>query len=346
MTSSYSGNPDNVITPLIRSIVDCSDSGGLILVQTSIPHLFADHDVVIVSGVVGTTEANGTWSVTVVSADTFTLDTSTFTNAYVSGGTATDTSLTPFFQVPDDGEFGTVASILAAITNLADRTQFLWQNEQAANVHTEVFDTPGAFSFTTGPTTTFVVVEGIGGGGGGGGGSGGDSGGGINGNSGSGGDGAQGYTRSVPVSPSTLYTGTIGTGGAFGTGSVVDGGAGGDGSAGTDTVLDGFLTFPGASFGAGGTAPGGGASTDGDSAPGGGAVGAGAGGGGGSGWAAGNGGDTGANGTSGVAGGLGGDGVAGSGGGGGGRGFGPATSSAGGDGGTGGHGRLRVTWWE
>jgi len=38
-------------------------------------------------GVLGTTEANGTWTVTVVDANSFTLDGSVFTNAYTSGGT-------------------------------------------------------------------------------------------------------------------------------------------------------------------------------------------------------------------------------------------------------------------
>ena len=44
-------------------------------------------DSVTVAGVVGTTEANGNWTVTVIDLTHIDLQTSTFTNAYVSGGT-------------------------------------------------------------------------------------------------------------------------------------------------------------------------------------------------------------------------------------------------------------------
>jgi hypothetical protein len=47
-------------------------------------------DQVNVSGVVGTTEANGTWSVNPIDATHFNLIGSVFVNPYVSGGTAVD----------------------------------------------------------------------------------------------------------------------------------------------------------------------------------------------------------------------------------------------------------------
>jgi hypothetical protein len=37
-------------------------------------------------GVLGTVEANGTWTITFTGANTFTLNGSTFTNAWTSGG--------------------------------------------------------------------------------------------------------------------------------------------------------------------------------------------------------------------------------------------------------------------
>ena len=48
---------------------------------------------VTVSGVTGTTEANGTWTVTKIDNTTHDLQGSTFTNAYVSGGQAVDNSV-------------------------------------------------------------------------------------------------------------------------------------------------------------------------------------------------------------------------------------------------------------
>jgi hypothetical protein len=44
-------------------------------------------DRVTISGILGTVEANGAWTITVVTATTFDLQGSTFTNAYTSGGT-------------------------------------------------------------------------------------------------------------------------------------------------------------------------------------------------------------------------------------------------------------------
>lgn len=71
------------------SISNCVDNGsGLIRVSVS-GHGLTTGDGVTISGVSGTTEANGTFTVTVIDANTFDLQSSTFNNAYTSGGTAT-----------------------------------------------------------------------------------------------------------------------------------------------------------------------------------------------------------------------------------------------------------------
>jgi hypothetical protein len=61
-------------------------SSGLIRVTTSTAHGRATDDAVFIAGILGTTEANGAWYITVLSATTFTLQGSTFTNTYTSGG--------------------------------------------------------------------------------------------------------------------------------------------------------------------------------------------------------------------------------------------------------------------
>ena len=52
----------------------------------------ATEDRITITGVGGTVEANAAkWRITVITANTFDLQGSTFTNAYTSGGTATRT---------------------------------------------------------------------------------------------------------------------------------------------------------------------------------------------------------------------------------------------------------------
>jgi hypothetical protein len=68
-------------------ITGTANSSGKVEV-TCLGHGYTTGYSIKISGVVGTTEANGTWTITVVDADHFTLNGSTYMNAYVSGGTA------------------------------------------------------------------------------------------------------------------------------------------------------------------------------------------------------------------------------------------------------------------
>jgi hypothetical protein len=74
-------------------ITDAVTSGGLIKVKTLAAHGLATDDTVTIADVLGTTEANGSWSVTVVDGDEFTLQGSTFSNTYASGGIAQGTTV-------------------------------------------------------------------------------------------------------------------------------------------------------------------------------------------------------------------------------------------------------------
>lgn len=69
------------------AITNAVTAGGLIKLTFSAAHGRTTGDAVWISDVTGTTEANGPWYCTVVDATHITLDGSTFTNAYVSGGT-------------------------------------------------------------------------------------------------------------------------------------------------------------------------------------------------------------------------------------------------------------------
>lgn len=122
----YSGDPANVSNGLSRTVDNAAaGASSRVRLRTTVAHLFSTNDYVTVSGVTGTIEANGTWKINVIDSTHFDLIGTTFTNAYVSGGTAVDVALTPYGTLPDDGEFGTAVSIEAFIQMLADRTQFI-----------------------------------------------------------------------------------------------------------------------------------------------------------------------------------------------------------------------------
>lgn len=83
-------------------VAGCADDGsGLIQVTTTTDHGLVDNEVVTISGVLGTVEANGIWSITVVDATNITLQLSSFVNAYTSGGILQ-------YQVVGYGEWGVV----------------------------------------------------------------------------------------------------------------------------------------------------------------------------------------------------------------------------------------------
>lgn len=77
--SSASG-PTTAITGAV------SNGAATLIRITATGHGYATGDTVDISGVTGTTEANGSWIATVFDANTFDLVGSTFVNAYVTGG--------------------------------------------------------------------------------------------------------------------------------------------------------------------------------------------------------------------------------------------------------------------
>jgi hypothetical protein len=72
-----------------KTITGAANNGSGLIRITSTAHGFSTNDRIEIASVVGTVEANGKWTVTVIDADNFDLVGSTFVNAYTSGGTAT-----------------------------------------------------------------------------------------------------------------------------------------------------------------------------------------------------------------------------------------------------------------
>lgn len=71
------------------TITGAANNGSGLVRITSAAHGLANGSRVTITGVLGTTEANGTWEISGVATNTFDLVASAYANAYVSGGTAT-----------------------------------------------------------------------------------------------------------------------------------------------------------------------------------------------------------------------------------------------------------------
>jgi len=83
------------------TITGASDDTVVNILQVA--HGFSTGDTVTIFGIVGTTEANGTWIITKVDADNYTLDESVYASAWVSGGTAfkEEEDFDTIDQIPD-----------------------------------------------------------------------------------------------------------------------------------------------------------------------------------------------------------------------------------------------------
>jgi hypothetical protein len=77
-------------SPTEKTITGAVNNGSGLIRITATGHGYTTGDAIGIYGVGGTTEANGAWDITVIDANTFDLQGSTFTNAYTSGGTATN----------------------------------------------------------------------------------------------------------------------------------------------------------------------------------------------------------------------------------------------------------------
>lgn len=77
----------NGLAPTARTITNVTNSGGICRV-TSAGHAFSTGDYVFIEGVVGATQANGSWRIINAATNTFDLEGSSAPSAYTSGGTA------------------------------------------------------------------------------------------------------------------------------------------------------------------------------------------------------------------------------------------------------------------
>lgn len=114
------GTADRSPKHTTKSITGAANNGSGKIRITSASHGLSTSDTVYITGVGGTTEANGIWNVTVVTSSTFDLIGSTYTHAYTSGGTinkpAVVNTLTPTFagsiDDPDKNDYITNVGLI------------------------------------------------------------------------------------------------------------------------------------------------------------------------------------------------------------------------------------------
>lgn len=103
-TNQKPGTDPNAVT--FRNISNAANNGsGLIRITVSTTNGMITGQDVTIRDVLGTTEANGNWTVTVVNVTQFDLQNSTFTNAYSSGGYVVNNPALPynFTEIPKTG---------------------------------------------------------------------------------------------------------------------------------------------------------------------------------------------------------------------------------------------------
>lgn len=212
MATTITGDASQVTTPTSKN-VSAATNASPIVITTTVAHQFATGDRVVISGVGGNTAANGSWTITKATSTTFSLNGSSGSGAYTSGGTAKNYSLTPQFQIPDDGDTIDAASVNAAFEALADRTQFLKAIADGLGLRIKTF-TAGTTWTAPANVAGVAFLYGYGGGGAGGAGPAGTTAANRDQSGGGGGGAAQDSVYPITVTGGQTYTIAIGSGGA------------------------------------------------------------------------------------------------------------------------------------
>ena len=118
---TYSNKASLTIAPstTVGTVTGCATLSGVIEL-TVVGHGLSTGAVVYVTGITGTTEALGAWAVSVVDANNFTLQSSTFTHAWTGGGTVYAPTVATFAAVVSGTASGAASNNLVtqAVTSL------------------------------------------------------------------------------------------------------------------------------------------------------------------------------------------------------------------------------------
>ena len=126
------------------NVAGCADNGsGVIRVTTSTIHGLDTGNGITIAGVVGTTEANGDWTITVVDTTHFDLDGSTYANAYVSGGTVTN-EITIYPGIKSQIKFQQLHGGLPEYDKFFEKVTIFFDNDETSVSNVEVITTTDA----------------------------------------------------------------------------------------------------------------------------------------------------------------------------------------------------------
>lgn len=147
------------------AISGAADNGSTLIRITSAAHGFTTGDIVTIQDVGGTTEANDTWQVTVISTTTFDLVGSTFSNAYTSGGKVYKEQDFPHINRKPSSEMLNWKS--SYTRRIGRRSANVWETssdtwyQRAGNIVIDniEFSNDILISYTTKPTTLAEIPE-------------------------------------------------------------------------------------------------------------------------------------------------------------------------------------------
>ncbi len=126
MPTNYDGIPGNVTSAAPLNISGTTNTNPItVFVFGALPADFLTGIQVHIDGHATNIAANGIWTATVTGASQFTIPTASSGVAGFNSGTVQPLNLTPFYQIPSDGDLANEASIDTLSKNRADREQFL-----------------------------------------------------------------------------------------------------------------------------------------------------------------------------------------------------------------------------
>jgi hypothetical protein len=159
MPTNVDGIPGNVTAAPAINIASSTNANPIqITVSGSLPADFLTGVLVHVSGHSANVAANGVWVATVTGASTFTIPVASIGVAGGATGIVQPLNLTPFYQVPSDGDLDNNASISTWAQTTGDRTQFLAKSTgQFKLAHKEIFEHPDI----TGASWAHIAAAGL-----------------------------------------------------------------------------------------------------------------------------------------------------------------------------------------
>lgn len=150
--SATSGAGITISSAYTKSATAMANNGSGAIRVTSAAHGYKTGDRVDITGTVGTTEANGTWTITRVNANAFDLNGSTFANAWSSGGTITPhifeaTDLGRLIRIQDSSTWGyaKITAYTSAVSVTADVLSNFGATTASGNWRLGLYSTGGGY---------------------------------------------------------------------------------------------------------------------------------------------------------------------------------------------------------